>query len=85
MLIIPKVISIPLVASYRLFTVIVSLCLPDSQQGFVAEAKARTFPNKQKLLRDCSHGMCELFTWHQKALRCLSSDVPTETGGIAVY
>lgn len=57
MLIIPKVINIPLVTSYKLFTFIVRLSLLDSQRGFEAKAEAETVHNKQKLLRDCSHGM----------------------------
>lgn len=53
--------------------------------GFTAKAEAETVHNKQKLLRDCSHGMQELFTWHDEALFCLSLDVPTETEGITVW
>lgn len=54
-MLIPKVIRIPLAMSYKHFTFMVSLSLLDLQRAFVAEAEM--VHNKQKLLRDRSHGM----------------------------
>lgn len=65
-LIIPKVIRILLATPHKALPFLVSLSLLGLQGGFVTNAEAGMAHNKQQLLRDCSHGMQELFTWHHK-------------------
>lgn len=52
--------------SMQVLPFLVSLSLLDLQGGFVTKAEAGMAHNKQQLLRDRSHGMQELFTWHHQ-------------------
>lgn len=62
----PKGNKYPSDNSIQVLPFLVSPSLPDLQGGFVTKAEAGMAHNKQQLLRDRSHGMQELFTWHHK-------------------